>query len=148
MIPWEVLDSDAFMNLSGTAIRVLIRFLQKRRWSKGRSRKLIFDNGGLIFTYAEANAMRISTSQFHTVVKKLVEVGFIEIEHQGGIHKNDPSQYAFSERWRDYGTDAFKVMEKSRVLWKGHDVRSWMKKKDATENRSEPLRNTVVMEGK
>jgi len=149
LISWEVLESEAFMSLSATGIRALIRFLQKRTWSKARrTKKLVFDNGGLSFTYAEAEIMRISTSQFHTVLKKLIEVGFIDVEHQGGIHKNDYSRYALSERWRSYGTNTFQSVVKKRVLWKGHDVRSWMEKKDATENRSEPLRETVAIEGK
>ena len=149
LISWEVLESEAFMSLSATGIRVLLRFLQKRTWSKARRiKKIVYDNGGLAFTYAEAETLDISTSQFHAVLKKLIEVGFIDVEHQGGIHKNDYSRYALSERWRNYGTDAFKSIEKRRVLWKGHDVRSWMQKKDATENRSETLREIVAIEGK
>jgi len=130
-ISWEILESEALRNLSATGIRVLLRFLQKRTWTKARrkGKKPVYDNGGLAFTYEEAKTLDISSSQFYTVIKKLVEVGFIEVEHQGGIHKNDYSRYALSERWRDYGTDAFKSIEKKRVLWKGHDVRSWMKKK-------------------
>jgi predicted transcriptional regulator len=147
-IEWEILESEAFKQLSATGIRVLLRFLQKRTWTKARrkGKKPDYNNGGLAFTYAEAEALDISTSQFHTIIKKLVEVGFLEVEHQGGIHKNDYSRYALSERWRAYGTDAFKAVEKKRVLWKGHDVRSWMEIKDTTENRSEPLRETVAIE--
>ncbi len=146
MISWEVLESEAFQSLSATGIRVLLRFLQKRTWVKTRrTKKPVYENSGLAFTYAEAETLDISTSQFFTVIKKLVEVGFIEVEHQGGIHKNDYSRYALSERWRDYGTDDFKDVKKKRVLWAGHDVRTWMGKKDATENRSEPLRKTVAI---
>ena len=150
-ISWEILESEAFQTLSATGIRVLLRFLQKRTWVKSRrkGRKADFNNGGLAFTYAEAEAMDISTSQFHTVIKKLVEVGFIEVEHQGGIHKNDYSRYALSEQWRHYGNkDMPPIMKKRRVLWKDHDVRTWMKLKDATENRSEPLRKTVAIDTK
>ena len=146
VIEWEMQESEAFKSLSATGIRVLLRFLQKRTWSKTRLKRIVYDNGGLAFTYAEAlEVLGISTSQFHAVLKKLIEVGLIDVEHQGGIHKNDFSRYAVSERWRDYGTDAFQCIEKERVLWAGHDVRSWMKKKDATENRNEPLRKTVAI---
>jgi predicted transcriptional regulator len=150
-ISWEILESEAFNTVSATGIRVLLRFLQKRTWVKSRRKggKPDYNNGGLAFTYAEAKSLDISTSQFHTVIKKLVEVGFIEVEHQGGIHKNDYSRYALSEQWRDYGKkDAPPIMKKRRVLWPGHDVREWMKLKDATENSSEPLRKTVAIEGK
>lgn len=148
MIPWEISDSEAFKSLSAIGIRVLIRFLQKRTWTKRRrAKKPDYNNSGLAFTYAEAAIMGISTSQFCTVLKKLIAIGLIDIEYQGGIHKNDYSLYAISERWRSFGTKDFVEVKKPRVLWKGHDVRSWMKKKDATENRSEPLRETVAIEG-
>lgn len=146
VIEWEMLESEAFKKLSATAIRVLLRFLQKRTWIKHR-KEIVYNNGGLVFTYAEAKALGISTSQFHAMLKRLMELGFIDIEHQGGIHKNDYSRYAICDRWRHYGTDTFRSIEKARVLWVGHDVRSWLKKKDATENRSEPLRKTVAIGG-
>jgi len=136
-ISWEILESEAFKTLSATGIRVLLRFLQKRTWVKVK-KKRIFDNGGLVFTYAEAQVLGISTSQFHTVLKKLYEVGFIDIEHQGGGLARDYSRYAFSERWKDYGTDAFKFVEKKRVLWGGFDVRARMEKQ-------KKLRETVVV---
>jgi hypothetical protein len=150
-ISWAILESEAFRSLSATGIRVLLRFLQKRTWTKARRKgqKPDYNNGGLAFTYAEATEhMGISSSQFNTVINKLIEVGFIDKEHQGGIHKNDYNRYALSERWKGYGNDDFKEVEKKRVLWPGHDVREWMKLKDATENRSEPLRKTVAIETK
>jgi hypothetical protein len=148
MIEWEILESEAFSSLSAMGIRVLLRFLQKRTWTTARrkGKEPDYNNGGLAFTYAEAETLDISTSQFHTIIKKLVEVGFLEVEHQGGIHKNDYSRYALSERWKAFGTNAFERIEKKRVLWKDHDVRTRMKLKDATENRSEPLRETVAIE--
>jgi len=145
-IDWEMAESAAFKKLSATGMRVLLRLLQKRPWTK-KGKKIVFHNNGLAFTYAEAEAMEISPSQFHAVMRRLIEVGFVDVEHQGGIHKNDYSRNAISERWKSYGTDAFQSVEKPRVLWTGHDVRSWKKKKDATENRSESLRKTVAMGG-
>ena len=74
-VPWEILDSDTFRTLSAAAIRVLLRFLQKRTWVKTRKgKKTIFENGGLAFTYAEAQALGISTSQFYTVLNRLIEL--------------------------------------------------------------------------
>jgi len=153
-VDWEIMESEAFKSLSATAIRVLLRFLQKRKWTPSgkrgnRSRKPIYDNNGLSFTYAEAEALGIPTSTFHVTIKTLVEVGFLDVAHQGGIYKNDYSRYNISERWRDFGTPAFKVVEKKRVLQRGCDVRTRMKgKKDATENYSETLQETVAVEAK
>jgi hypothetical protein len=149
-LPWELLDSEAYKTLSATGIRVLIRFFQKRTWSdigKGRQKKRVYKNSGIAFTYAEANALGTSTSQFHVTIKKLFAVGFIDIEHQGGGLARDYSRYSISERWRDFGTSNFKQVIKSRVLQRGLDVQSRMMRKTnkATENRSCQLRETVVI---
>lgn len=137
-IPWEMIESRAFQELSATGIRVLIRFLQKRTWVKIRGKKKnIFNNSGLAITYAEARYMNISTSQFHVVLKKLIAVGFLDVEHQGGGIARDYSRYAISDRWVHYGTNDFRLVEKKRVLWPGHDVRSWTERKK--------LRKTVVV---
>ena len=127
-ISWEILESEAFKQLSATAIRILLRFLQKRTWVKMR-KKTIYENGGLVLTYAEAQEMGISISQYSNILRKLIEVGFIDMEHQGGGLGRDFSRYAISNRWENYGTDAFKPVQKKRVLWAGHDVRSRMNKK-------------------
>ena len=40
----EIMDSDAFKELTAHQIRVLLRFMQKRKWAtigKGRKRKVI-----------------------------------------------------------------------------------------------------------
>ena len=127
-VSWEILESEAIKKLSATAIRVLLRFLQKRTWITMR-KKTIYENGGLVFTYTEAAEIGISRSMFNNVLHKLIEVGFIDMEHQGGGLGRDYSRYAISDRWEKYGTDDFKATEKKRVLWPGHDVRARMTKK-------------------
>jgi hypothetical protein len=130
-VEWQILESEAFKSLSAMTIRVLLRFLQKRKWSRikvNRKPKIIYENGDLVFTYNEAEALGISRSQFHSIVKKLCEVGFIDIEHQGGGVARDYSRYSLSTRWEKYGTDDFKPVEKRRVLQAGLDVRSYIAK--------------------
>lgn len=127
-VSWEILESKAFRQLSATAIRILLRFLQKRTWITMR-KKTIYENGGLVLTYTEAQEMGISTSQFSNILRKLIEVGFIDMEHQGGGLGRDYSRYTISNRWENYGTDTFKPIQKKRVLWAGQDVRSRMSKK-------------------
>jgi len=146
-IEWEMLDSEVFKKLSGKAKNVLLRFLQKRTWiGKGKKKKYI--NSGLVFTYTEANALGISTSQFHTIIKMLYEVGFIDIDHQGGGLARDYSRYSTSERWQDYGTPNFKLVTKNRVLWAKHDVHSRKQAlKQATGKRSCQLQENVVIGG-
>jgi len=149
-LSWEILDSGAFKELSPSAIRILLRFLQKRTWSKvgkGVRSRNVYENGGLVFTYAEAASMGIKNTTFYEAIMRLVEVGFIDLEHQGGAYGQDYSRYAISERWRDYGTENFKEVEKKRSLQSGMDVRSNVRRKikAPTEKRSGLLRESVVM---
>jgi hypothetical protein len=153
-VPWELLESPAFWKLSGTAVRVLLRFMQKRIWAerkrRRKGRRPDFVNGGIAFTYTEATAFGISESNFLDVVKKLVRLGFVDVEHQGGGLQRDYSRYAISERWRDYGTEKFVLVEKKRSLQAGMDVRSRQAKrkkeeiKEATKNRSCQVQDSVV----
>lgn len=148
-VPYELLNSKAFRELSANGIRVLMRFLQKRTWVKTKKRggRPCFINTGLSFTYVEAqDVLGIGISSFWENMKRLVEVGFVDIEHQGGGLGRDFSRYAFSERWRYYGTPQFKEVKKKRVLQSGLDVQSWKRKAEkATENRSCQLRKSVVI---
>jgi hypothetical protein len=81
----DLLESPAFKMLSAKGILVLLRFLQKRTWRKTkRHRRPEFNDDIVAFTYEEANDMGISKSQFHTIIRRLVDVGFIDMEHQGG----------------------------------------------------------------
>jgi hypothetical protein len=148
-IEWEILESEAFQKLSATGIKILLRFLQKRKWAKVRKRT-IYENGGLVFTYAEAADLRIRNTAFYEAVRSLVNVGFIDIEHQGGCYGKDYSRYSLSERWRDFGTDKFQKVEKQRSLQRGHDIRSHMQRKIKTPTlfRSGLLRESVGIDGK
>jgi hypothetical protein len=131
-VEWELLESEAIKELSATAIRVLLRFMQKRTWSKvgRRGRKeVVYENKGLAFTYEEAADLDIKTDAFYRAVKKLVEVGFIDVDHQGGCYGKDYSRYSVSNRWRRYGMVDFKLVEKKRSLQQGLDVRSNIKRK-------------------
>jgi hypothetical protein len=129
-LPWDLIDSAAYYALKGAkAVQVLIRFYQKRTWVTKRRGKPEYNGKGLSYTYGEAREMGISPSQFHTIIKLLFEMGFIDIEHQGGGLARDYSRYALSERWRDFGTDKFRRKEKPRAGRPGCDVRSWMRRK-------------------
>ena len=146
----ELLQSEVFRSLSSTAMFTLLRFYHKRKVSSignGKKKKWIVNGNKLVFTYAEAASFGISQSQFHVTIKKLVELGFIDVEHQGGCYGRDYSRYDLSDRWKLYGTSLFKKVEKKRVLQAGLDVRSWqgMKEEKATENRSHQLRETVAV---
>jgi hypothetical protein len=148
-VGWGILESAAFQTLSAAGIRILLRFLQKRTWVKVK-KKTIYENGGLSFTYTEANLMGIKGTTFYEAIVRLIEIGFIDLEHQGGAYGKDYSRYVISERWRDFGTDNFQRVEKRRSLQRGMDVRNHMRRKieTPTEKRSGQLRKSVVMDEK
>ncbi|MFA6414095.1 MAG: hypothetical protein WCW53_15540 [Syntrophales bacterium] len=139
-VDWDVLESKAFESLNATGIRVLLRFLQKRGFGKVKvhgKKQVVYDNGGLSFTYTEALYLGISKSHFSFTLKKLHDVGFIDIEHQGGGLARDNSRYSISDRWREYGTSSFHFIEKRRVCRGGQDVRANMTRKNiGTESRT------------
>jgi hypothetical protein len=150
-LPWDMPISAAFRCLSAKGIQVLMRFYQKRKWKyvkDGRKKKkIIYIDDGLVFTYAEAEHLGISNSQFHTILKRLYELGFINIEHQGGGLARDYSRYSLPSKWRDYGTPLFRERTKPKAGRPGCDVRSWMRKKSkqTTETRNGQLQKDVTV---
>lgn len=134
----EMVQSSVFMSLSKSAMWVLLRFLQKITWSEvrqGRRKVRVYKTTGLVFTYAEAKAFGISESTFWRAIKRLVEKGFLDIEHQGGAYGPDYSRYKLSDRWKKYGTPEFKVVEKRRVLPPGLDAHA---RKEAKRKLTKP----------
>lgn len=136
LIEPDMFYSLAFKILSASAIRTLMRCLQKRKWNrvKRNGRKQIeYTDDGFIFPYAEADFLGIATTQFWKNIKKLVEVGFLDIVHQGGWFQKDEKQkdysiYKFSDRWKLYGTENFRSVEKKKVLQHEYYVRENLKR--------------------
>ena len=136
----DMFYSDAFDCLSASAIKTLMRCLQKRKWDKvkvrGKSKKqTVYSNDGFIFPYTEAAALGIAGDTQHwTNMKKLVEVGFIDLVHQGGWYQKhekekDYSVYILSDRWRKYNTSEFEKVEKPKALPDSFHIRENMKRK-------------------
>ena len=114
-IPRRMHRSPAYRKLSKTSIFILMEFMCRRKVTKSgrKGNYKITNNGELIFTYAEAEKKyKIPRSTFCRSIGQLVELGFIDIPHPGGGMLNDCSKYGISDRWRDYGKEAFK--KKSR----------------------------------
>lgn len=123
----DIIYSKAYKEImsSGAAITALMRFYQKRKWcvSKVRGKKkIVYSDEPFIFPYAEMKDLwDIGTTQTWKIIKRLVEVGFIDVDHQGGWYQKnkkerDFSRYKLSDRWRKYGTPEFEKVEKRKVL--------------------------------
>ena len=78
------------------------------------------NNGQIEFTYSEALKKGYSRRSFRDALDQLIERGFIDIAHLGsGGWKGDKNLYSISDRWRDFGTDDFKPMERPKDRRKG-----------------------------
>ena len=107
----ELLESEAYRELTGTQINVLNIFYLKRQLLNSKTARrlkirldsadMVRNNGQIIFTYKEAENLGIKRATFTRSIDKLFLVGFIDIAEQGD---NSPSKYAISDRWRKYGT--------------------------------------------
>lgn len=124
LIEPDLFYSSAFNELSKSGIITLLRCLQKRKWEKTKvhgKKQTVYTNEGFIFPYAEAAFLKIGTTRHWTNIKKLIEVGFLDLVHQGGWYQKhdrekDYSVYRLSERWRLYGKPEFIIIEKPKTL--------------------------------
>lgn len=136
MIDPDMFYSEAFKGLSASALKTLMRCLQKRKWDKvkiHRKKQNVYRNDDFIFPYREAAFLGIGTTQHWTNIKKLIEVGFIDLVCQGGWYQKnerekDYSVYKLSERWKKYGTPDFQEIKKSKVLREQFHIRENMKR--------------------
>lgn len=133
----DMFYSEAFNCLSASAIKTLMRCLQKRKWDKTKvhgKKQIVYTDDGFTFPYAEATALKIAgVTQYWKNLRKLVEVGFLEVLYQGGWYQKherekDYSVYKYSERWRKYGTPEFVKVEKPKVLREQFHIRENMRR--------------------
>lgn len=111
----QLLNSLAFIKLPGTASKVLFWFLARRQFVslkvKGSKEWTNFNNGEIVFSYAEAidkEKFKLTRPRFRRALDNLIKFGFIDINHHGGGMIKDMTTYYISERWKDYGTPEFK----------------------------------------
>jgi len=120
----DILSSESFFALSGSAIRLFLIFRMKcvikMIKSRNRDGKVIVNNGEIQFTYIEAKKKyNISKTTFRNARDKLIEVGLIEIEHEGGCHL--PTLYSISKNWRKYPEEEFTRKKSANLV--GKDTR-------------------------
>lgn len=115
-IGFDLLHSEAYKKLNyGPALKVLNWFhekirLQVNKRKRGKNRYQIID-GDISFPYKEAGFRGLSSQQFSRALRELHRIGFIEIKKPGAALKGDFTVFAFSDRWKEYGTPNFKTIE-------------------------------------
>jgi len=137
----DILESDAYWDLTGAAPQVYMVFLMKRVFSdKGFGKdkaRIVVNNGEITYTYLEAlNNHWIPKSNFLRARDQLIKVGLIEIAEDGGCHHT--TKYAISNNWRNYPEQTFERPKSGNLV--GVKTR-W--KKDTVKSGTNNLQSTV-----
>ena len=105
-LPWEVLNSNAHIELKHSAKGLLPHLYGKARYDyKNPDRYVdVFD-----FSYKEAKKFGYSSSTYYDGVKQLRANGFIDKVRQGYSHGENKATnlYRISDRWKKFDTDEF-----------------------------------------
>ena len=110
----NILISKAYWDLSGAAPQYLMVLYGRRqmKYMKANDMWVQRNNGEIVFTYAEAKSRYgINAGKHSRALKKLYEVGFIDINHLGGGMEGDCTTFFISKRWKEYGTPEFEEKE-------------------------------------
>ncbi len=94
----NLVDSEAYKQLSATATRALIYF--KRDVKNGHQTEVV-----LTFGQAQKYGVCDSSTTFCKVKKELVKHGLLDPVDGGGL--NAPAVFKLSERWRQFNTGQF-----------------------------------------
>jgi hypothetical protein len=117
----DLLKSEAWLSLNGISTQVYLLFLTKRRMEKvnqrgGKKKYICTNDRELIFTYKEAETKySITEPRFLRAIDQLIDRGFIDIAIPGQAVAKIATQYALSERWRDYGRPIFQKAQRQQV---------------------------------
>lgn len=107
---------------SAHSFRVLLEFYRRRKIHKPKNRQgkragaVITNNGEIELTYRDAmRRLDISQATFSRCLTELITLGFLDIaELSCGLHRQ-PTKYAISDRWRRYGGDDFKRIDRAVI---------------------------------
>jgi hypothetical protein len=93
-IPWELIDSEAWINLSNAARVALIHL----------KRKVNCPNPGEIYLSYNEMEKIMNRHTFSNAIKQLEEKGFIEVVKKGGLYRLR-NAFKLSEKWRFFKTE-------------------------------------------
>ena len=128
----DILESDAYWDLTGIAPQVYMVFLMKRilsdkAFGKDKAR-IIANNGEITYTFVESwNNHKIPKSTFLRARDQLIRAGLIEIVEDGGCHHT--TKYSISNNWRNYPEQTFERSKSGNLVgvktrWKKDTVKS------------------------
>ena len=103
----DLLESRAYLSLSGSAPQVLALFMLKRQYEtiggkrRGKQGRVCINSNSLSLTYIEAEKKYgITQPRFTRAIDELLAKGFLACVHQGGAYQQDKSRFGLSDKWR------------------------------------------------
>jgi hypothetical protein len=86
-----------------------------KRSSKRSDEWTIKNNGEIVYPYIEAEHKGVGRREFRNAIDELIDKGFLDIAHQGsGGRSGDMTKYFLDNRWKEYGTTAFRPAKSPR----------------------------------
>jgi hypothetical protein len=140
-MPWNMLNSKAYITLPPTSRAMLPYFLGKVRIPCTETQHYYAE---FSFTYSEATKYGCARRSFYRVIEGLMGYGFIDPVLKGGMigGRETGSIFRLSKRWEKYGTAVFE-----KVTWAQFgesQIRSQVQKWHRTVAKNEPGENKKV----
>jgi len=127
---WEMLNSRSYKDLKYASAKALPYFLGKIKENYREPQRYLME---FSFSYSEGIKLGFASATFSTVIKELVDKGFIDPVDKGGLRSDGKSYNLFklSERWRRYGTNEFEFRD-----WKCFNPKPRLKATSKSETYS------------
>jgi hypothetical protein len=105
-LPWQMLNSKAFIELPPSASKALPYFFGKVKLSFRDPQRYFAE---FSFSYTEGKRYGFALATFSKVIQALVRFGFIDPVDKGGLRGECKSfnRFKLSKRWETYGTENF-----------------------------------------
>lgn len=139
IVETEMITSNAFATLNGTAKNILMLFLLKRKgwdFKKGKAPEWKNPDQEISMTWKELQnePFNFHPEQIRRNFKILLCRGFIKIMYKGGAYKKDKNIYGLSNNWRIWslGQD---FSPKKKQIKRGFQGRGFSKVKDNPDTR-------------
>ena len=97
-----MLESKAYLSLTGFALQLLIMVLGKRRFEKqgrkGKEKWVLLNGDQINITYTEfKREYGVTQPKLTRAIDQLLEKGFLTLVHPGGTYRHDKAIFALSD---------------------------------------------------
>ena len=105
-LPWQILNSKAYIELPPSACKALPYFFGKVKLAFQDAQRYLAE---FSFSYSEGKRLGFAFATFSKVIQALVHFGFIDPVDKGGLRGDGKSYNLFklSRRWETYGSVNF-----------------------------------------